>query len=51
MLRLRFEHDLTQAEIGALLGVSQMQISRIIRQAVGRLRHVADQQQRESACI
>jgi RNA polymerase sigma-B factor len=51
VLRLRFEHDLTQAEIGALLGVSQMQISRIIRQAVGRLRHIADQQQRESACI
>jgi RNA polymerase sigma-B factor len=51
VLRLRFEHDLTQAEIGALLGVSQMQISRIIRQALGRLRHVADQQQRASACI
>jgi RNA polymerase sigma-B factor len=46
VLRLRFEQDLTQAEIGALLGVSQMQISRIIRQALGRLRHIADQQQR-----
>jgi RNA polymerase sigma-B factor len=48
VLRLRFEQDLTQAEIGALLGVSQMQISRIIRQALGRLRHIADQQQRAS---
>jgi RNA polymerase sigma-B factor len=48
VLRLRFEQDLTQAEIGALLGVSQMQISRIIRQALGRLRHIADQQQRPS---
>jgi RNA polymerase sigma-B factor len=48
VLRLRFEQDLTQAEIGALLGVSQMQISRIIRQALGRLRHIADQQLRAS---
>jgi RNA polymerase sigma-B factor len=31
MLRLRFEDDMTQAEIGALFGVSQMQVSRILR--------------------
>ena len=42
VLRLRFEQDLTQAEIGALLGVSQMQISRILRQALDRLREVAE---------
>jgi RNA polymerase sigma-B factor len=42
VLRLRFEHDLTQAEIGAVIGVSQMQVSRIIRRALGRLRTVAD---------
>ncbi len=42
VLRLRFENDLTQAEIGALLGVSQMQVSRILRQALERLREVAD---------
>lgn len=42
VLRLRFEMDLTQAEIGALLGVSQMQVSRILRQAVERLREVAE---------
>jgi RNA polymerase sigma-B factor len=41
VLRLRFEEDLTQAEIGALLGVSQMQISRIIRQSLVRLRLIA----------
>jgi len=41
VLRLRFEEDLTQAEIGELIGVSQMQVSRIIRQALGRLRTVA----------
>jgi RNA polymerase sigma-B factor len=41
VLRLRFEHDLTQAEIGEHIGVSQMQVSRIIRQALGRLRSYA----------
>src|SRR5215211_2305397 len=42
VLRLRFEEDLTQAEIGEVIGVSQMQVSRIIRQALARLRTVAD---------
>jgi len=41
VLRLRFEEDLTQAEIGERIGVSQMQVSRIIRQALGRLRSYA----------
>ena len=41
ILRLRFEEDLTQAEIGARVGVSQMHVSRIIRQAIGRLREAA----------
>jgi RNA polymerase sigma-B factor len=41
VLRLRFEEDLTQAEIGERIGVSQMQVSRIIRQAVTRLRLAA----------
>jgi RNA polymerase sigma-B factor len=41
VLRLRFEHDLTQAEIGEQIGVSQMQVSRIIRDALGRLRSYA----------
>jgi RNA polymerase sigma-B factor len=47
VLRLRFEEDLTQAEIGARFGVSQMQISRIVRDAVAQLRHIADQQQHQ----
>ncbi len=38
VLRLRFVEDLTQAEIGARIGVSQMQVSRMIRQALARLR-------------
>ena len=43
ILRLRFEEDLTQREIGERFGVSQMQISRVIRQAISRLREIADQ--------
>jgi RNA polymerase sigma-B factor len=41
VLRLRFAEDLTQAEIGERIGVSQMQVSRIIRHALGRLRSYA----------
>ncbi len=37
VLRLRFGEDLTQAEIGHRLGVSQMQISRIMRRALHKL--------------
>ena len=42
VLRLRFAEDLTQAEIGERVGVSQMHVSRIIRQAIGRLREAAE---------
>lgn len=38
VLQLRFAEDLTQAEIGERIGVSQMQVSRLIRQALTRLR-------------
>jgi RNA polymerase sigma-B factor len=38
VLELRFAQDLTQAEIGERIGVSQMQVSRLIRQALTRLR-------------
>jgi RNA polymerase sigma-B factor len=48
VLRLRFHEDMTQAEIGALLGVSQMQVSRIIRGGLDRLREIADQQARRT---
>src|SRR3954454_6285112 len=44
VLRLRFEEDLTQAEIGELIGVSQMRVSRIIRQSLSRLRGIAEPQ-------
>ena len=46
IVRLRFEHDLSQAEIGSLLNVTQMHISRTLRDAMERLRTVAQQQQR-----
>ena len=38
VLRLRFTEDLTQTEISNVVGVSQMQVSRIIRQALRALR-------------
>jgi RNA polymerase sigma-B factor len=41
ILRLRFHDDLTQSEIAQRLGVSQMHVSRLLRQALGRLRDVA----------
>jgi RNA polymerase sigma-B factor len=47
VLRLRFEEDLTQAEIGERIGVSQMQVSRIIRQSLRRLRAAARQPEEE----
>jgi RNA polymerase sigma-B factor len=43
VLRLRFAEDLTQAEIGERVGVSQMHVSRILRQAIGRLREAAEE--------
>ena len=38
VLRMRFEEDMTQAEIAAAIGASQMHVSRIIRAALGRIR-------------
>jgi RNA polymerase sigma-B factor len=40
VVRLRFEEDLTQCEIGARLGISQMQVSRVLRGSIVRLREV-----------
>jgi RNA polymerase sigma-B factor len=41
IVRLRFEQDMTQAEIGKLVGLSQMHVSRILRAAVEKLRAAA----------
>jgi RNA polymerase sigma-B factor len=37
ILRLRFERDLTQAEIADCIGVSQMHVSRLLRRSLDRL--------------
>jgi RNA polymerase sigma-B factor len=42
VLQLRFAEDLTQSEIAERIGVSQMQVSRILRRALARLQAVAD---------
>jgi RNA polymerase sigma-B factor len=42
VLHLRFAEDLTQSQIAGRIGVSQMQVSRLIRRALGRLRAVAE---------
>jgi RNA polymerase sigma-B factor len=41
IVRLRFEQDLTQAEIGKEVGLSQMHVSRVLRQAIEKLRLAA----------
>ncbi len=38
IIRMRFEEDMTQAQIAEVVGVSQMQVSRLIRQAIERMR-------------
>ena len=38
VVRLRFEEELTQQEIGRRIGCSQMQVSRLLRAALARLR-------------
>jgi len=42
VLRLRFAQDLTQAKIGVLIGVGEMQISRIVRKTIEQLHRIAD---------
>jgi RNA polymerase sigma-B factor len=43
LLQLRFVDELTQAQIGELFGVSQMQVSRLLRAALAKLReHIGE---------
>ena len=41
VVRLRYERDLTQQQIGDHVGISQMQVSRILRRCLGRLQACA----------
>jgi RNA polymerase sigma-B factor len=43
IVRLRFQEDLIQREIGERVGCSQMHVSRILRDALTRLREAADE--------
>jgi RNA polymerase sigma-B factor len=38
MLHMRFVEDLTQTEIAARIGISQMQVSRLLRRSLDQLR-------------
>jgi RNA polymerase sigma-B factor len=42
VLELRFVEDLTQTQIADLIGVSQMQVSRILRRALAQLRELTE---------
>ncbi|MFL5822494.1 MAG: SigB/SigF/SigG family RNA polymerase sigma factor [Solirubrobacteraceae bacterium] len=42
VLTLRFIHDMTQTQIAQEIGVSQMQVSRILRRALGHLRELTE---------
>lgn len=44
VLHMRFVKDMTQTEIAAQVGLSQMQISRLLRQSLGRLRALTSDQ-------
>jgi RNA polymerase sigma-B factor len=39
---LRFVEDLTQSQIAELIGVSQMQVSRILRRSIARLTELTE---------
>jgi RNA polymerase sigma-B factor len=43
ILYLRFGEDLTQSEIAQRVGVSQMQVSRLLRRSLARVRELTDQ--------
>ena len=41
ILRMRFGEDLTQTEIAGRVGISQMQVSRLLRRSLDQLRTLA----------
>ena len=51
VLRLRFEEDLTQREIAERLGISQVQVSRLVRRSVEHLQAMAAQDEERSLLV
>jgi RNA polymerase sigma-B factor len=51
VLRLRFEEDLTQREIAELLGMSQVQVSRLLRRSLEHLQAMAAQDEERSLLV
>jgi RNA polymerase sigma-B factor len=49
VLRLRFADDMTQSQIAARIGHSQMHVSRILRRALARIRERIDEERRGDA--
>ena len=48
IVRLYYQHDLTQTEIGQQLGYSQMHVSRLLRQAIAQLATAAETGKRKA---
>lgn len=44
LVRLRFEEDLSQSEIGRELGISQMHVSRLLRRALARMEAITTEE-------
>ena len=51
ILRLRFREDLTQREVGQRLGISQTQVSRLIRMSLAHLQAMAAQDEERSVLV
>jgi RNA polymerase sigma-B factor len=51
ILRLRMEEDLTQSEIGARVGLSQMHVSRLLREILDKLHVAAARRARETVAV
>ena len=51
ILRLRFEEDLTQREIAAQFGISQMHVSRLLHRSIARLQQRAAEEEGPSAHV
>ncbi|MBV9820501.1 MAG: SigB/SigF/SigG family RNA polymerase sigma factor [Solirubrobacterales bacterium] len=49
ILYLRFERDLTQSEIAQRIGTSQMQVSRLLRAAIEKIREVSGETDRSAS--